>query len=59
MLTSEALAEQMTETFDTILEEAAFRLKLKKDEKGLEYILWHALENGVQRTWGHDPHASF
>jgi len=59
MLTSEVLAEQMAEGFDTIADEAAFRLELKKDEEGLEYILWHGLENGEQRTWGHDPHTSF
>ncbi|MFT5727233.1 MAG: putative cardiolipin synthase [Desulforhopalus sp.] len=59
MLTSEVLAEQMAENFDIIVEEVSFRLELKTDEQGLEYILWHGLENGEQRTWGHDPHTSF
>lgn len=59
MLTSKVLAEQMAEGFDTIVEEAAFRLELAKDEKGLEYIIWHGLENGELRTWAHDPHTSF
>ena len=33
MLTSEVLADQMAEGFDTIVKEAAFRLELKKDEQ--------------------------
>lgn len=59
MVTSEALAEGMAEAFDTIVAEGAFRLELKKDEKGLEHLLWHGLQNGEMRTWGHDPHTGF
>ena len=59
MATSEIVADEMAEAFDTIVEKGAFRLELKKDEKGLEYILWHGLQNGEMRTWGHDPHTGF
>jgi cardiolipin synthase C len=57
--TSEVVADEIADAFDTIVEKGAFRLELKKDEKGLEYILWHGIQNGEMRTWGHDPHTSF
>lgn len=59
MLASDTLAERMVEGFDLTVKKVAFRLELKKDEQGLEYILWHGIEDGKERTWGHEPHTSF
>jgi len=59
MLTSETLAERMVEGFDEVVNKAAFRLELKKDEQGLEYIIWHGMEDGKERTWSHEPHTTF
>lgn len=53
------VADEMAEAFDTIVEKWAFRLELKKDDKGLAYILWHGLQNREMRTWDHDPHTGF
>ena len=58
MVNSEDVAEYMAEGFDEVMAKSAFRLELKKDEKGLEYIVWHGYENGEERTWGHEPHTS-
>ncbi|BHH81902.1 phospholipase D family protein [Desulforhopalus sp. 52FAK] len=59
MLTSDVVAEGMVEAFDLIVKKAAFRLELKKDNQGLEYIIWHGMENGKERTWAHEPHTGF
>lgn len=56
LLTSEEVADTMAETFDLITEKIAFRLELQTDEDGIEYISWHGLENGKERTWTSDPH---
>lgn len=59
MLTSENFAERMAAGFDEVVNKAAFRLELKKDEQGLEYIIWHGMEAGKERTWSHEPHTTF
>ena len=59
MFTSQITAELMASGFGTVIDEHAFRLELKEDESGLEYIIWHGYENGEKKTWGHEPHTSF
>ena len=59
VLTSKELAEEMANWFDDNIEEMAFLLELKKDEKGLERIYWHGLENGEQRVFLVDPYTGF
>ena len=59
MLQSEEIAAQMAGTFDQMTEQRAFRLGLRTDEEGIEYIYWHGLENDEERVWNTDPHTSF
>jgi cardiolipin synthase C len=59
MVDSTELADTMAEGFDHIVKTLAFRLQLVTDEKGLEFISWHGLEEGKERTWTTDPHTSF
>lgn len=59
MLRSVEVADDMARAFDAIVEEAAFRLELRKDSEGFEHIYWHGWENGEQRIWTLEPHTSF
>lgn len=59
MLASDEVAEMMAAGFDEVVKKAVFRLELKRDEQGFEYILWHGWENGKMRTWYHEPHTGF
>lgn len=59
VLTSEKVAKTMGEWFDKNIDQIAFRLELKTDESGSERLLWHGLENGVQRVFDVEPYTSF
>ena len=59
MLQSEEIAALMAGAFDQITEQRAFRLELRTDEEGIEYIYWHGLENDEERVWTTDPHTGF
>jgi putative cardiolipin synthase len=56
---SPEIANGMGDWFDQNIEQIAFRLELRTDENGTEKILWHGLENGVQRVFNVDPYTSF
>ena len=55
----EEIAALMAGAFDQMAEQKAFRLELRTDEEGIEYIYWHGLENDKERVWTTDPHTSF
>ncbi|MEA2115506.1 MAG: phospholipase D-like domain-containing protein, partial [Thermodesulfobacteriota bacterium] len=59
MLQSKEIAAQLAETFDQIAEQRAFRLELRIDEEGIEYIYWHGLENDEERVWSTEPYTGF
>lgn len=59
MLQSKEIAAQMAGTFDRMAGKKAFRLELRTDEEGIEYIYWHGLENDEERVWTAEPYTSF
>ena len=59
MLQSKEIAAQMAGTFDRMAEKKAFRLELRTDEEGIEYIYWHGLENDEERVWTTEPYTGF
>ncbi|MDA8142126.1 MAG: phospholipase D family protein [Desulfobacteraceae bacterium] len=59
VLTVPAIAEKMAEGFDENINKGAFRLELKKDENGVEQLLWHGYENGQPTVFTHEPHTGF
>jgi putative cardiolipin synthase len=52
------LAAEMTRTFEQRIDEVAFRLELKTDEKGTQKLLWHGLVDGQPKTFDHEPYAT-
>jgi cardiolipin synthase C len=59
VLSSDEVAEGMAEHLDAAMEKGAFRLELKEDEDGDEYLLWHGYENGKEVTFDVEPYTSF
>jgi putative cardiolipin synthase len=59
MLQSREIAALMAGAFDQMAEQKAFRLELRTDEEGIEYIYWHGLENEEERVWTVEPYTSF
>jgi len=53
------IANRMAEIFDQKINQAAFRLELKKYEYGSEKIFWHGLVDGEQRVLKVDPYTGF
>ena len=53
------IAETMAEWFEKNIEQAAFRLELKKNETDSEELIWHGWDNGAPVVFTHDPHAGF
>ncbi|MBW1725061.1 MAG: phospholipase D family protein [Deltaproteobacteria bacterium] len=53
------IAEEMAKGFEKNIEQAAFRLELKKDENGYEQLLWHGWEKGKQVVYTHEPQTGF
>jgi len=59
VLNSTEIAENMAKTFDEDITKHTFRLELKEDNDGDEYLLWHGYENGETVTFDVDPYTSF
>lgn len=59
MLNSSRIAEYLSDTLDDQLRRVAFRLELYTDEEGIDHILWHGLDEGVERTFTADPYTGF
>ena len=53
------LAEEMANWFDENMEKLAFRLELKKDKNGHEFLYWHGWEEGKEVVYNHEPHTGF
>ncbi|WP_456407773.1 phospholipase D-like domain-containing protein, partial [Thiolapillus sp.] len=53
------LATRIADSFDRNIADAAFRLELKQDEYGSEYLLWHGRVDGEQTTLKHEPYTGF
>ena len=49
----------MAETFDQMVEQKAFRLELRTDEEGIEYIYWHGMQNDEERVLTIEPYTGF
>jgi len=59
VLNSPVVAEGMADKLDADMEKRAFRLELKEDEDGDEYLLWHGYENNKPVTFDVEPYTSF
>ncbi|MEA2114746.1 MAG: phospholipase D-like domain-containing protein [Thermodesulfobacteriota bacterium] len=59
MLQSKEIAAQMAGTFDRMAEKKAFRLELRTDDEGIEYIYWHGMKNEEERVWTTEPYTGF
>ena len=53
------IANNIAESFDQNINQAAFRLELKTNENGSEKIFWHGLVDGKQKTFDVDPYTGF
>jgi putative cardiolipin synthase len=53
------MAEEMAQWFDDNIEEIAFRLELKKEHDGNEWLYWHGWEDGKQVVYNREPHTGF
>ncbi|MBW2671204.1 MAG: phospholipase D family protein [Deltaproteobacteria bacterium] len=53
------IANNIAESFDQNINQAAFRLELKTYENGSEKIFWHGLVDGKQKTFDVDPYTGF
>lgn len=53
------MAESIVSSFDKNIAGAAFRLELKQDEYGRDYLLWHGRVDGEQTTLEHEPYSGF
>jgi putative cardiolipin synthase len=57
---SAEIANKLENVFEKeIIDKVAFRLELKSDSDGFEYIVWHGLVDGEQETLFSEPHTSF
>jgi cardiolipin synthase C len=59
VLASPEIAQGMGAWFDRNVEKMAFRLELKRDEKGSETLLWHGIVDGTPKTFDVDPYTGF
>jgi putative cardiolipin synthase len=59
MLSSTEIANSMADIFSQMVERMAFRLELRRDNEGYEFIYWHGQEEGEKRVWTSDPHTGF
>ena len=59
MLRSEEVAEAMSRIFEAVVSKLTFRLELRTDDKGLEDIFWHGMEDGKEKVWTADPNTTF
>jgi putative cardiolipin synthase len=56
---SKEVAGLMGERFDENIEEAAFRLELKKNKYGDEKLFWYGMVDGEQQEFTTDPYTGF
>jgi putative cardiolipin synthase len=56
---SSTVAGHIAEIFDNNIDEAAFRLELKKSENGAETLYWHGFVDGEMQTLKHEPYTGF
>jgi putative cardiolipin synthase len=56
---SSAVAGHIAEIFDSNIDEAAFRLELKKSENGAETLYWHGFVDGEMQSLKHEPYTGF
>ena len=59
VLESTEIADSLSSFFDNIIDSVAFRLELRTDDDGFEYIVWHGLEDGEKKVLLSEPHTSF
>ncbi|MGW8192859.1 MAG: phospholipase D family protein [Desulforhopalus sp.] len=59
IIESPELAGELDNAFTRGIDKVAFRLELKTDNDGFEYIVWHGLVDGKQQTLFAEPHTSF
>lgn len=59
VIQSEAIAGRMTDWFDENIENIAFRLELKTESDGEEWINWYGIENGKEVKYTVEPHTGF
>lgn len=55
---SQEIAAELENVFDKGIEKIAFRLELKKDSDGFEYIVWNGIVDGELQTLFSEPHTS-
>ena len=56
---SSTVAGSIAEFFDNYIEQASFRLELRKSNNGSETIYWHGLVDGEMQTLNREPFTSF
>lgn len=56
---SAKIANELETVFDKGTDKVAYRLELKKDRDGFEYIVWHGLVDGEPKTLYSEPNTSF
>src|SRR5512134_4025310 len=59
VLTSSEIAQRMGDWFDRNAGKAGFRLELKKDANGSEFLLWHGVVDDRPQTFDVEPYAGF
>ena len=59
VLESTEIADSLSSFFDNTIDSVAFRLELRTDDDGFEYIVWHGLEDGEKKVFLSEPHTSF
>jgi putative cardiolipin synthase len=59
VVSSAELASKMSDWFDQSIEKISFRLELKKNENGMEQLLWHGVVDGKEQTFDVDPYTGF
>jgi cardiolipin synthase C len=53
------IAQEMAKGFEENIEQTAFRLELRKDERGNEKLLWHGFKDGKPVVYTHEPNTGF
>ena len=56
---SGTVAGTIAELFDNNIDEAAFRLELRKSDNGAETLYWHGFVDGEMQTLNHEPYTGF
>jgi len=56
---SDTVAGSISEFFDNNIDEAAFRLELRKSDNGAETLYWHGFVDGEMQTLNHEPYIGF